>query len=41
MINYCQNSEVVSAVLSLFREYFGTVILIGEFEILVSNVGSW
>ena len=40
MINYCQNLEVVSAVLSLFGKYFGTVILIGEFEILVSDFGS-
>ena len=40
MINYCQNSEVLSAVLSLLGEYFESVIPIGEFEILVSNFGS-
>ena len=40
MINYCQNSEVLSAVLSLSVECFGKVIPIEEFEILVRDFGS-
>ena len=40
MIDYCQNSEAFSAVLSLLGEYFGRVIPNGEFEIIVSGFGS-
>ena len=35
------NSEVLNVVLSLLGEYFGSAIRIGEFEILVSNFGSF
>ena len=30
MINYCQNSEVLSAELCLLGEYFGSVFSVGE-----------
>ena len=40
MIKYCQNSEVLGVVLSILEEYFGSVISIGEFEILVNDFGS-